>query len=96
MCLSIRIGADKCRQKRVVDIDNARGISIHQLGREDLHVPSQDHEIDLLFIERSQNGFFLSRFSFWCDWQVQIWNAHMLHKVGVVGVIVDDRDDVGW
>ena len=48
------------REEGVVDVDRPTGVLVHELRREDLHVTSQHHEIDVLSPQKlPQLGFLL-------------------------------------
>ena len=44
--LAIRVGSDESREKRVVNVDDARTICVDDPRRQDLHVSSQHDQID--------------------------------------------------
>ena len=50
----IRLGTNKGRQERVVDVDDAARVGRAELVRDDLHVARQHHKVDLLFFEERE------------------------------------------
>ena len=50
----IRLGTNKGRQERVVDVDHAVREGVAELVRDDLHVARQHYEVDLLFFEERE------------------------------------------
>ena len=50
----VRLGAAESGQKRMVDINQPPGIPRYELGREDLHVARQHHQIDPVLREQFQ------------------------------------------
>ena len=53
--LVVRFGADKGRQERMVDVDDALRILTDKLGRENLHVARQHDEIRRMLPEQTQD-----------------------------------------
>ncbi len=51
--LLVRLGADKRRKKRVMDVDNALGKTSHEVRRKDLHVARQYHQFDVVLLEQT-------------------------------------------
>ena len=60
--LVVRTRTNKRREKRVVNVDDPVGISARELRAQDLHVPSQHDQIDMIVCE--QLKFFLLLFLF--------------------------------
>ena len=50
----VRLGTNKGRQERVVDVDHAVREGVAEGVRDDLHVSSEDDEVDLLFLEERE------------------------------------------
>ena len=50
----IRLRPDEGRQERVVDVDDAARVGRAELVRDDLHVSSEDDEVDLLVFEERE------------------------------------------
>ncbi len=48
----IRPRSDERRQKRVVHVDDSRGITTHELRREDLHIACKHDEVDACDLEQ--------------------------------------------
>ena len=85
--LPVRVSSDKSRKKRVVNVNDAHGVTRHEAIAEDLHVASHHHEFDAMFSERHQNLLLLLRFGFFRDRQVDILNAHVLADLTVIRVV---------
>ena len=60
--LMIGLGADEGRQKGVVDVDDPTLPSVDKIRREDLHVASQDHDLDPQFAQQRFLPGFAGRF----------------------------------
>ena len=50
----VRLGPNKGRQERVVDVDDAVREGVAELIRDYLHVAREDDEVDLLFFEQRE------------------------------------------
>src|SRR5271157_822848 len=50
--LMVGAGANKRRQKRVVNVDDAMGIALHKLDGKNLHVAGQNHEVGLVLVHQ--------------------------------------------
>lgn len=94
--LSVRVGADECGKERVMDVDDSRPVCIHDPWGQDLHVTSQHDEVDVERGECVEKPGLLIVLASRGHRKVVVGNSHVFDHVGVVGVIVDDADDVGW
>lgn len=92
--LQVGIRAFEAGQERVVDIDGASGKLLAQLGRENLHVARQHHDIGLLFAQDVQHLLFLRLLVLGIDRQVIKWNAVPFHMRLEIGMIGNHGDDI--
>ena len=52
----VGVRALEARQERVVDVDAASGEGVAQLGRQDLHVPGEHDELDVVLVDRGEHA----------------------------------------
>jgi hypothetical protein len=50
--LMVWLGADKCRQKRMMDVDNLPRIALDELGGKYLHIACQDNQINAFLFQQ--------------------------------------------
>jgi hypothetical protein len=74
-CLMVWFCALEARQERVVYVDDSPAHLLAQFRAEDLHVPRQDDEIDLVFLDQSEDLSFLGFLCFWRHRHVEEWDV---------------------
>ena len=52
--LLMGLAADEGRQERMMDVDNLLRVAGDEIAREHLHVPREDDEVDIIFLQQGQ------------------------------------------
>src|SRR5690606_2037720 len=65
VCSMVGLSTNKRGQKRVVDVNNPMGKMTYKIWTENLHVPRQNHKLDLVLLVKVQLAVFL--FGFICS-----------------------------
>src|SRR5579862_7123304 len=92
--LLVRLGTNERRQKRVVNIDDLLQVVANEIRREDLHVSSQDDEVDFAFAEELDFLFFGFGFVFFGDRNHFVLDAIEIGVAFRVGMVADDERNV--
>ena len=90
----IGLGTGKCRQKRVMDVENAEREDLHKCGAENLHVARENNEIYIgrtQYLEVLRLGLGLARGKYW---DVMERDAMAFSEGGVVGMIGQDQSNI--
>lgn len=69
-CLVVRLRALEGRQEAVVNVDDLARHGFAEFRGEDLHIPCQNDEIDVVFLDQFQNTILLLDFVVFGHWQV--------------------------
>ena len=94
--LVVRSGADKRRQERMVDVDDALRILTDKLGRENLHIARQHDEIRRMLPEQTQDLLLRHPLIRARNRHHEVWNAIKVCDRLVVGMVGnDDRNFAG-
>src|SRR5215207_2519852 len=88
---AVRVRAGEGREERVVDIDDPTRVSSDELGRQDLHVAREHHDVHAVLVEEIQDPGLLLRLGLLGDGQVVEGDAVDLGPRGEVGVVGDDE-----
>ncbi len=92
--LVVRLLSDERRKKGVVDVDDAVRELGDELGAQDLHVASEDDEVDPERPDELELGFFLCAARLGRDGEDVIGDAELTGHRLEVGVVADDRGDL--
>ncbi len=89
--LVVGLGALEPGQERMVDVDASPGQLPGQVGREDLHVTGQHHQIDPFVVDDRQDLLFLVRLGLFGDRQMMERDAVQVAE-RLARVVGDDAD----
>ena len=89
-----RAPAHERGQERVVDVDDAVGPLVDEVGAQDLHVAGEHHERHAVRLEHREHRAFLLRLGVRRDRQVEELDPEPLAHLGVVGVVGDHHRHV--
>ena len=90
----VGLGADKGGQKRVMNIDDLLLIASHELGGENLHIPCEHDEFNLVFLEQRELLFFRSGLVGRADRNMMKGHIVEIGQSMSVFVIADHQRDV--
>jgi hypothetical protein len=90
--LVVGLGADECRQKRMMNVDEIRGADGgDELVREHLHVARQDDETTAMIADKCDLLQFRLPFAFFCDRDDEVGNAVEVCDTLVVRMVGNDQ-----
>jgi len=92
--LVVGLGTLERRQEAVVDVDDAAGHGRAQGRRQNLHVPSQHNQINVILANQFQNLGLLLRLGIRGDRKVVEWNVIGGREGGKIGVVGNDQGDL--
>ena len=90
----VRLRPDEGRQERVVDVDDAMREGVAELVRDDLHISSEDDEVDLLLLEQRELLVLDRSFRIFGDLEHRVWHGEVFRDVPQVLVIRHDLHDL--
>src|SRR5690554_435293 len=87
----IGFSSNKCRQKRVMNVDDSLRIGFYETGRKNLHISGQNNKIYVVLFKKLDLFFLLLFFSSCSDWDVDIRNSKLFHYLLHVWVVTYDQ-----
>lgn len=92
--LVVGLGALEGRQKTVVDIDDFPRHGLAQRRRQNLHVPRQHDQLDLILLDELQDPGFLLLLCIRCHGEVHERHLVRCGELGELRVVRDDQRDL--